>query len=538
ILVVVIGLIVLAFLYFRSLPKKVTVDFYGTATQAKSIEVENSLIFLAEKFGKNLDLSLHLVAAKNDKGELLSYYQDTQDATVGQIDLAEDKIQLVIQDLYPNLFLPYLELRNQNIGDTDAEKYMRVLGIDTTKIQKAIEDKEGERLLEKETEKFVALKIEKGIETIPAILINGQVYQGDISTLSLGAAIAKPMLRGNKDSLKETVRINLGESVSITMPWDRKSVGGIYECYNNADCNDKEGQIGVCKNINTKEAFCRYEAPAEVDLLIISDEKCVSCHTDEAVGLLEKDFKGLKAKVIDLDTPEAREMIEKYQIKSLPVFVFEQNVEKSQNFSRYISNSYLVKLAGDKNQYLLTQTETRKILDREPQERKINLFVNAYNPSSIAIENALIKKKKQLEAEGKPSFDLEINHVLLTEQDEQGNLKVKIDTPAGINETEETVRQVVIAKYYPDKYLDYLLKRNENLERDFEEIMNEIGIDAAQVEFSTKNEGEGLTRDNAQLAFDLQISALPVFLWENQVIVLSMDDLGELDFFSGLEIDQ
>lgn len=73
------------------------------------------------------------------------------------------------------------------------------------------------------------------------------------------------------------------------------------------------------------------------------------------------------------------------------------------------------------------------------------------------------------------------------------------DSLHGIPEIEENIRQLVIAKYYPDKLLDYLLCHAEHYRtmEGWRRCANRLGIDVANVEkiMGTK-EGLSLLRDN------------------------------------------
>ncbi|MBU1118588.1 thioredoxin family protein [Patescibacteria group bacterium] len=524
--------LVVALLYLINLPKTVSVELYGTSTHPKTLEIENKLIILKEKFGDKMDFSINLAADKNEKGEFISYNVDPENPSVAQLDIAENTIQVLIKEYYPNQYLEYLTLRNQNIADPDSSKYMRAAGIDPKKIEELLESKEGSELLSTEIDRFNAVQEEYGFDAMPALLINDTEYVGSTEILSLAAALVKPMLRGNAEELTGTGEVSLfGGSITFTLPWKKTSYAGINECYTDLDCNDKLDKNGFCKEKGTEKAYCRYEEPEEVSLTILTDETCVSCHVDKAIELLEKDFKGLTVTTVDLDSDEGKEIIEKYKVRALPLFIFDEDVTKSRAFETYTQSELITKVSDDDPHYILTQSEGRKLFTRPVEENTLHVFVNAHNPLSVALEKELIERKRALEAAGEESFNLSIHHVLLVEEDDEGNVHMIMETPGGIPEIEESVRQIVIEKYYPDKYYDYLLKRAENLERDHEEIMNELGIDPNQVELAAKNEGEALMRENAVLAFDLQVSSLPVFLWENQVIVLSVLDLQKIPFF-------
>lgn len=83
----------------------------------------------------------------------------------------------------------------------------------------------------------------------------------------------------------------------------------------------------------------------------------------------------------------------------------------------------------------------------------------------------------------------------------------------GQAEIEEDIRQTIIAQYYPQRFLDYLLHRAENYHQDdWEQAAVSAWIDCDQVKQLVKDEGENLFLENIQRAKEMNISASPTLL--------------------------
>lgn len=532
----IVFLAVALFMYLNT-GKKVDVVLYGTSTSAKTAYLEKSLIELKSKFGDQMNLDIIMVSSINADDKILSYNPDPENPTQAQFDIAENQIQHIVREVFPDQYLEYLTLRNDSLADTNSDKYIKAAGIDFDTIKSGLEDGKGRELLLSESERFEKIQKENDIPVIPVLFVNDSLYEGADDTLSLGAAIVKPILRGRLESLVETKKFTaFGDNLVVKSPFSSKSYAGIYECYQDLDCNDKQTEEGFCANVGTDEAFCKYEEASRVDAIVINDEACVSCFTDKATEALKKDFKGLEVREVDLDSDEGRDLISRYKIDGLPVYLFEKNVEEARNFNFYIQNQLLGIISEEDSRYVHTKTEARKLLDRPKRENTLDLFVNAYNPLSIELENKLIELKRAQKAGGIDSFDIDIHHVLAIEVDNEGNSRQLAQTLSGEVETAESVRQAVVAQFFPEKFEEYILKRNQNLERNHEEILEELGISIQSFDNIVDQQGEAALLKSAELAAELTIQSLPVFMWENQIIVLRIEDLKKIDVFAELDI--
>lgn len=81
----------------------------------------------------------------------------------------------------------------------------------------------------------------------------------------------------------------------------------------------------------------------------------------------------------------------------------------------------------------------------------------------------------------------------------------------GDAEVEEGIRQVVMMHLYPDRFYDYILDRNENMESpDWQTSARRTGINPERVaEIAASEEGETLFRENIRRAIHLGVKASP-----------------------------
>ncbi len=532
IIIIVIVLIVLfgVWYFLNQRSKRAEVEVWGTSAHAVTAQIENSLLDLKEKLGGRLTIDIHLVCAKDEEGQFQSYAQVAQRPEIGRLDIEENKRQLVIKKYWPSEFWKYISVRNQgqNIYDLAWEKYVLYAGLDKDKVSEKVEQ-EGDELLSKEIEDFEKVKTSfkekygQELAVVPVVLINGQFYEGSPDTMSLAAAIAKPILRGKRASLPVTPKIELFRGL-ITFSWPISySTNGLVECYAPLDCNDKSDKNGECVEVGTSKAHCVYTEPVQVGLTVLTSKDCLSCNTDLIVNQLKRDFKGLKSQEIDVGTAEGKALAEGLGITSLPAYIFEPNVQQAQAFQYYSQNQVLQPI-GQAGQMTLAQVQPQVLLSREKKEKTMDLWIMSYCPYGTLAENKMINHLKK-----KPeSFTLDIRYIVSL--DEEG----KITSLHEDKEIEENKRQLVIKKYYSDKFFDYLLKRNENLEGNWEEVATGLEINVVDVKAKVAQEGESLLKEEANLASELSITASPTYFWENQQFV-NAQDLTKIDVFSDLE---
>ena len=143
----------------------------------------------------------------------------------------------------------------------------------------------------------------------------------------------------------------------------------------------------------------------------------------------------------------------------------------------------------------------------------LELFVMSYCYYGVQAEEKLIPIVKK--------FGDKINFKLQFIAQEKEEPSVQDISPFtslhGYPEVAENIRQLLIAKEYPDRYLDYILCRGKKLDKSWEECAQKLGIDVAKVQaLFDAPETAQLFRENIERAADLGIKASPTILVDNR----------------------
>lgn len=139
---------------------------------------------------------------------------------------------------------------------------------------------------------------------------------------------------------------------------------------------------------------------------------------------------------------------------------------------------------------------------------RLALFVMSQCPFGVRAEQALAPILEE--------FGDKIEFTLYFIASEDGNGSFL--SLHGQAEVDEDIRQVVIAKYYPDKFLNYLLARSADYTSDnWQQYADRVGIDTAKVrEIAGGEEGKDLLRANIRPGNELNIGASPTLFVDNE----------------------
>lgn len=170
---------------------------------------------------------------------------------------------------------------------------------------------------------------------------------------------------------------------------------------------------------------------------------------------------------------------------------------------------------------LAHQTRSGVYASKEAKPGIMEIFVMSQCPYGVMAENAVIQARQN----GTFPKDKAVNIRYIVNYDPARGFS----SLHGSGEWEEDVRQLLIAKYYPNKLWKYLEIRNKDYRSSrWDKAMQEAGINPNKISKKFDTEGLDLLKAEAAYAREYGISASPTFLWEGKV---------QLDFGTASQID-
>ena len=144
----------------------------------------------------------------------------------------------------------------------------------------------------------------------------------------------------------------------------------------------------------------------------------------------------------------------------------------------------------------------------------LELFVMSYCPFGVEAEEKIIPIVKQFG----DKIDFKLRFIAHEKQTPAPEDITPFISLHGYPEVAESIRQLLIAQEFPDRYLDYILCRGKKLDKSWEACAERLGIDVAKIQklFDTPEVPEQLFRDNIKRATELGINASPTILVDNQ----------------------
>ncbi len=139
----------------------------------------------------------------------------------------------------------------------------------------------------------------------------------------------------------------------------------------------------------------------------------------------------------------------------------------------------------------------------------LELFVMSYCPFGVQAEEKIIPIVKEFGGQ----IDFKLQFIAQEKAEPSAHDITPFTSLHGYPEVAENIRQLLIAREYPDRYLDYILCRGKKLEKSWETCAEKLGIDVARIQaLCDAPETEQLFRENIQRAAALGIKASPTIL--------------------------
>ncbi|HLD42575.1 MAG TPA: hypothetical protein VJB08_01150 [Candidatus Nanoarchaeia archaeon] len=160
----------------------VPVEFYVMSQCPYGIQVENAIAPALGLLGDAVDFRVDYIA-DGSGGRFTSLH--------GQPEVEGDKIQLCVQEHFPQEFMDFVTCQNQqpaNLGGT-VESCSRAAGIDSQNVLACASGEEGNMLLEQS----IAASRNAGATGSPTMFVNNKPYRGERSSQAFLAAICNEL---------------------------------------------------------------------------------------------------------------------------------------------------------------------------------------------------------------------------------------------------------------------------------------------------------------------------------------------------------
>lgn len=259
-----------------------------------------------------------------------------------------------------------------------------------------------------------------------------------------------------------------------------------------------------------KAKTTKTEAKTPVEILVIESSDYPSGKQDIGLTMGLANFLGGEPKVTAVSYEEALQnpKLAEIDYSFLPVYLIKKNPKWEEKFAQPLQAGYVQQ---NEDYYIfLHQTRTGVYQNKIANPGVLDLFVMSQCPYGVMAESKIIEAKK----EGKIPADITIRVRYIVSYDNANN---EFRSLHGSAEWEEDVRQLLIAKYYPEKFWKYLEIRNKDYRSSrWDKAMTEAGINVNKIMKKFDTEGLELLKAEAAYTDEYNIGASPSFLWEGK----------------------
>jgi len=170
-------------------------------------------------------------------------------------------------------------------------------------------------------------------------------------------------------------------------------------CNSDKDCSE-ERKIGTCENPGQENAECKYIDDVEIKLTILNTKNCFNCETGRVLSILYNFYPNLDIENVDIESEKGKEIIEMFNLKALPAYIFSSSFTEAFNFNKLASSFDEI----DGNFVMKTTVANANYyLEREEIPNNLDLFLK---PNEVVSSQAEENLKQFLGAfDGKVNFE-------------------------------------------------------------------------------------------------------------------------------------
>lgn len=270
-----------------------------------------------------------------------------------------------------------------------------------------------------------------------------------------------------------------------------------------------------------KAAKTAKKAPAKAEFVIIESDEYKAGQEDPQLTAGIAQFLEAEPTVTKVSYKDAvsNEKLAGLDYSFLPLYLIKKTDAIRAKLEKHLQYGY----AQENADYIILPHQTRQGVfnNKTAKPGVMEIFVMSQCPYGVMAENLVIQAQK----DGKmpAGKDIRVRYIV-NYSDKDG-----FSSLHGSGEWEENIRQLLIAKYYPEKFWKYLEIRNKDYRSSrWDKAMDEAGINSKKIMKKFDTEGVELLKAEAKYTQEYGINASPSFVWEGKV---------QLDFGSASEIE-
>lgn len=270
-----------------------------------------------------------------------------------------------------------------------------------------------------------------------------------------------------------------------------------------------------------KAAKTAKKAPAKAEFVIIESDEYKAGQEDPQLTAGIAQFLEAEPAVTKVSYKDAvsNEKLAGLDYSFLPLYLIKKTDAIRAKLEKHLQYGY----AQENADYIILPHQTRQGVfnNKTAKPGVMEIFVMSQCPYGVMAENLVIQAQK----DGKmpAGKDIRVRYIV-NYSDKDG-----FSSLHGSGEWEENIRQLLIAKYYPEKFWKYLEIRNKDYRSSrWDKAMDEAGINSKKIMKKFDTEGVELLKVEAKYTQEYGINASPSFVWEGKV---------QLDFGSASEIE-
>ncbi|MHA1911723.1 MAG: hypothetical protein ACTSYA_08525 [Candidatus Kariarchaeaceae archaeon] len=301
-------------------------------------------------------------------------------------------------------------------------------------------------------------------------------------------------------------------------------------CQNDLECAEQPELTGVCT-----EGKCSYIEPAVVKLTVLSDKTCSGCDTTQVVGVTEQLFKGVEIEYVDVSDEAGKELVEKYDVKLAPTYLFDSGLENTQTWKTNAQIKGAFEPTEDGFKLIDEATGSSYIIDEEERQAfygeigvdltdgkpQLDFFVMSYCPyGNIADEMA----SEVYEVLGNKAIF--VPRYVIYSNYQGGGPQYCIDEASeicsmhGIQELNQNIREkCVYEDEGTEEWFDFALAMNDactyqNADTCWTAVAEDLGLDTDAISTCEETRGEELMRADLELQGKLGVTGSPTLFIE------------------------